>query len=398
MISVEEATQIIHSNHLALGFEVVELEASLGRVLDEELYADRDFPPYDRVTMDGIAIKGQNYIDGKRVFRIQELCAAGDPKVVLADQEGCIEIMTGAIMPEAADSVVRYEDLEIADGFARIFEINFRMKQNVHFKGSDQKEGNLLIRKGRKLTPAEIGVAASIGKSNLKVKKMPKIAVISSGDELVDVSDTPAEHQVRKSNVAQMQSALQKAGFDSEAFHIIDNYNMICNKLEQILEEYDVLILSGGVSKGKKDFIPEALESVGVKKAFHKVKQRPGKPFWFGTRNNLNVVFALPGNPVSSFMCLYRYVVPWLQTCVEENPGFSSFVSIDKGVDFKPDLTYFVPVKTRYSDNGMILGTPVLGNGSGDFVSLLEGDGFAELPKGNDHYPKGGVYKYYSYR
>jgi molybdopterin molybdotransferase len=398
MITVEEATQIIQSKLLRLGVEEIELQNSLNRILAEDLIADRDFPPYDRVTMDGIAIQGKKYTEGNRKFQIQELCAAGDTKCTLNDTDACIEIMTGAILPENADTIIRYEDLQIDGDTATIAEINFRTGQNVHRRGSDHPAGKILVKKGSPISSAEIGIAASVGKAQVLVQQRPKIAVISSGDELVEIYEIPKEHQIRKSNVIQMQMSLERHYFQSESFHIIDDYNMIVKKLRETLSRFDVLILSGGVSKGKKDFIPAALEEIGIVKSFHRVAQRPGKPFWFGTSESQKFVFALPGNPVSSFMCMYNYVLPWLKMCQGIKPGNDPYVELNESINFKPDLTYFVPVKIEHTRKGIIKATPSLGNGSGDFANLLHGDGFVELPKGQDQYQEGTAFKFISYR
>ena len=184
---------------------------------------------------------------------------------------------------------------------------------NVHHQGTDRKAGVELLQKGILLGPAEIAVAATVGAAHLQVVEPPSVAILSSGDELVDVADQPLPHQIRRSNSYMLQSGLQELGIDAPMVHLPDDPQKIRNQLEILLQKNQILILTGGVSKGKADHIPSVLESLGVHKKFHRIKQRPGKPFWFGNHPSENcVVFALPGNPVSSFIGFFRYIRPWL--------------------------------------------------------------------------------------
>lgn len=391
LISVSKAEEIIFSEKIDFGTEKISINNSLGRVLAEPISADRDFPPFDRVTMDGIAIKFANYEQGNRQFRIQSTQSAGEKiQALLLDNE-CIEIMTGAILPKNTDTVIRYEDLEIESGFA-IIKSQIREKQNIHFKGEDRKQGEEIIPKNTEIRSAVIAIAASVGEVNLSVKKHPNIAIITSGDELVSIEKTPELHQIRSSNVYAIASLLTKYGIEADKIHISDNLEVTENTIKSALEKYEVLIMSGGVSMGKKDFIPVALENLGVKKLFHKIAQTPGKPFWFGKKEG-NLIFALPGNPVSTFLCMVRYFLPWLHKCLSMSNLNPEFAQLSEDFHIKNSLTYFLQVKLS-NENATVKATPIKGHGSGDFANLIDSNAFMELPAfERNEFKKGEIFR-----
>ncbi len=396
LISVEKALDLVLASAKSFGEEEVSLEKSLGRTLAADCFADRDFPPYHRVTMDGIAILHDSFKQGIHSFPIEALCAAGMPQQKLNNPKRCMEVMTGCVLPEGTDTVIRYEDLSLQDGIAHINIDQVILGKNVHTKGLDQAKGSLVLAKEMQMGPAEIAIAASIGKSFLSVRKMPRTVVISTGDELVDVDKTPLPHQIRKSNVHTIQACLSFCGVSSHRLHLDDEKSSISSTLSQVLDSYDLIILSGGVSKGKFDFIPAVLEELGVIKDFHRVRQRPGKPFWFGQRNKA-VIFALPGNPVSSFMCTLKYIKSWLDKSMSRKPVVK-YAQLSEDVIFKPNLSYFLPVAISYESSGKCMAKPEKGNGSGDLVGLVAADAFMELPCGRDVYLKGEVFPYWSFR
>ncbi|MCB0568159.1 MAG: molybdopterin molybdotransferase MoeA [Phaeodactylibacter sp.] len=398
MITVEQAVAIIEQTIKDFGVEEVPLDEAIGRVLRENLYADRDFPPFHRVTMDGIALRFDAFQSGQRTFSIEGIAAAGAAQQALHSPGSCLEVMTGAMLPEGTDTVIRYEDLHISNSQAEVKLGEAKWGLNVHKKGEDRKEGSLIIQAGLKISPAEIGVAATVGKAMLKVSRLPKTVVISTGDELVEVGKAPLPHQIRRSNEHQLKAALAKHKLRVEARHLRDELDEVVAGLEAMLAEYEVLILSGGVSEGKFDYLPQALEQLGVVKLFHKIKQRPGKPFWFGQAPNGALVFALPGNPVSSFMCTQRYIVPWLEQSLGlPAPAYPRAV-LARDTTFKPDLTYFLQVRTEYDARGQLLAHPAEGHGSGDLANLVDADGFLQLPMGKDVFKKGEAFPLIVYR
>lgn len=400
MITSQEALDIILSKKGEYGIEEVPVKESLGRVLKEDFFTDRDLPPYDRITMDGIGINYAAFKKGQRSFTIEGVAAAGSPQATLKEAVNCLEVMTGASLPLNVDTVIRYEDLEIKEGKATILIDTIKKGKNIHRKGEDRLQGALVVSANTVITPSEIGMTCTIGKTQLKVAQHPKAIIISTGDELVEIGEIPLPHQVRKSNVYQIQAILKKHQIESDTLHLVDDLEEIKLQLTEILMAYDVVILSGGVSKGKFDFLPQALEELGVEKLFYKVKQRPGKPFWFGKSKNTlgTVVFALPGNPVSSFSCTTRYFLPWLNASLGlPSPNYPT-AKLTENYFFKPDLTYYLQVKVSYDDKGRIWATPLTGNGSGDFANLVHADGFLILPAGKNSFRKGSVHSLIFYK
>lgn len=388
MILFENAYQLVLDHIQDYGTEIVKLKDSVGRVLGEDIFADRDFPPFDRATKDGIAIRFEAYDKGRRNFEISGIQAAGASAVILDNEASCLEIMTGALVPYDADTVVMYEHLDLDKGIARV-NSNPEKGQNIHARGSDKKKGDLLLRRNTRIAPADIGILASVGAAEVVVRKLPRTAVISTGDELVEVDYLPLPHQIRKSNSHQLNASLQEEGIFPMLLHVSDDVDMIRQKLAHAFEYVDVLLLSGGVSRGKFDFIPQVLEELGVEKIFHKVCQRPGKPFWFGIRRATNtLVFSFPGNPVSTYVCYYRYFKDWLTKSIGL-PLEQFSVILDETLWNKGDLTAFVGART-YWDQGCLKATRVEGNGSGDLTSLAEVDGFICLAPSESSYPAGG--------
>ncbi len=399
MIGIEDATRIVLSRCRNWGDELVPLPEALGRVLREPLLADRDFPPYTRVTMDGIAIDFRSYAAGQRSFPVQGLQAAGSPQMELKKPEHCLEVMTGAVLPKGTDTVIPYEEVELRDGVAVVIPDSFKQGKNAHLQGLNRKQGDLIVPFGKWLSAAELGVAATVGKSRLKVAKLPAVCIITTGDELVEVDETPLPHQIRKSNAYSVQALLRAYGVESDLRHIYDEREGIRRVLSACLAQYDILVLSGGVSKGKLDFIPEVLEELGVEKLFHRVKQRPGKPFWFGeSRKNNTVVFALPGNPVSSFMCTRRYLMPFLHKSLSGQEAPPVYARLAEPFTFKPDLTCFLQVSLESTAEGVLLARPVPGKGSGDLANLCDAEAFLELPAGRERFETGESFRLWKFR
>lgn len=395
MVSVEEASAVILSQLYKPRVEAAALRSAVGRVLAEKIVADRDFPPFDRVAMDGIAVSYAAWEAGQIDFEIVGTQAAGMERKRLEDARRALEVMTGAMLPEGTDTVVRYEDLILKDKRATI-SIALEKGQNIHRQGNDARHQTALLEPGILLSPAEIALLASVGKSNVNVFSYPKTALISSGDELVDIDVMPAPHQIRRSNTYALEAAMAQLKWSAEQFHMPDVKEVLLKSLGEIAARHDVLILSGGVSKGKFDFIPEVMESIGIRKLFHQVSQRPGKPFWFGASAEGKVVFALPGNPVSTYMCFYRYIKPWLLKSLQLKQP-SAYATLAKPFKFQPNLTYFLQVSIK-NEKGKLMAYPDAGGGSGDFANLKHVDGFLELPLTRTEFEAGEAFPYIPFR
>ena len=378
MITINEALQAVLDQRHAYGTEEITLSKSIGRHLAEDIFTDRDAPPFDRVMMDGIAIQlGHIENPFQSSYAIQGIQAAGAPKMELLGPDHCLEVMTGAILPAGADTIIPYEEIEIKDGNAHI-QLEKAAKRYVHYRGSDSKKGEKIISKGKLLTAADIGILATVGKATVSVAKLPSVAIVSTGNELVDVDQAPLPHQIRKSNVHSLWAALAQQGIHGEMYHINDDKEALQKTLSKLIEEFDVLLLSGGVSKGKFDHIPAVLDDLGVKKLFHRVAQRPGKPFWFGHHDKQSTkIFAYPGNPVSTYVNHLFYFQQWLHASLG-NPIRLEVKALGEKVPGNPNLSRFLSVRLD-PQTGQAL--PFNHNGSGDLFSLTETDGFLLLPQ-----------------
>lgn len=388
MIQVKEAEALIQKHFSGWGNEPISIEKAHGRVLAEDVFSDRDYPPYHRVTMDGFAFNSKKV---EEAYAIQDIQFAGDAPKTL-EHDGVIEVMTGSSLPMNTDCVVQYERCTIQEdkqGQRSVrTEVALRKDLNVHTKGSDAKKGDLLLTKGLELNSQHIAVAASVGHKNLLVQRLPKVLLIGTGNELVE-NDTPKAFQIRPSNTISLASMLHEKGIDYKRMHLPDSPEQIKKALATEMETYDAVLFSGGVSMGKADHIPSILENLGVKKAFHRIAQKPGKPLWFGHKGS-QLFFGLPGNPVSTSVCFVRYVLPILVNVKKS--------SVQLGQDFKRtrDLTLFIPVEKRLN-NGIMELHEVKTNGSGDFISTSKADGVLELPLEKVDYLKGEYGSYYAF-
>ncbi|MDT3403127.1 molybdopterin molybdotransferase MoeA [Mucilaginibacter terrae] len=391
MISVTQALQIISAQATRFAIEEIDLLQSTGRILAQIVVADRDFPPFNRATMDGVAISSQSFEEGARCFNIEDIQPAGHPQKELKDDNNCIEIMTGAMLPIGTDAVVRYEDLDIANGVATVNLNSVSPYQNVHLKGTDEKKGEILANAGVKITPAIIAAMATVGLSTVKVYCLPRVAVCSTGDELVPVTQQPESHQIRQSNSYMLLSALQQEGITATNYHLPDEPEAMTSQMKTMLQQYDVLLFSGAVSKGKFDFLPQVLQQLGMQTLFHSIAQKPGKPLLLGQFNNGPIVFGFPGNPVSTWVCYQLYFKAWLyQSLGIAIPSVSA--ELGKTVVFKPALTHHLLVKLNYK-NGRIIAQPIDTSTSGDMVNLMKADGFLSLPANEEVFAEGRVFE-----
>lgn len=360
------------------------LDQCAGRVLREDLIADRPLPPFDRAMMDGYALRAAD-INQVDVFKVSAQAAAGSPAQVLNTTVGsCVEIMTGAVVPAGADCVVPYEETQkIESNRIRLTAPkDARAGDAIHPCGSDRACGATLIRPGRLLGGREVAIAATCGYTSLKVSKLPAIAIVSTGDELVPVSETPAPHQIRRSNDCMIEAVLTRAGFPAQkCMHLSDDPGSTSAALAELIADHDIVLVSGGISMGKKDFIPEALTEIGLECRFHGVAQKPGKPMGFWSSPNC-AVFALPGNPLSTLTCLHHYLLPALHNAGGRAANQHAKVTLAEPAKGHPNLTVFLPVKIGEDNQA----TPRPAHNSGDLVGILDSDGTIELPPSNQIY------------
>ncbi|MDB5235562.1 MAG: hypothetical protein JWR44_2555 [Hymenobacter sp.] len=406
MLSVAEAFARVLATARPLPPETVPLPHAAGRVLAETLTADRDFPPFNRVAMDGIAVVHATWAAGQTEFPIEHTQYAGAPPRPLQNPRYAIEVMTGAMLPPGTDVVIRYEDILLSDNRASIqIPPPSAPGVNIHRQAADRRRGDALLRPGTRLGPAELAVAATVGAANLQVTRAARVAVVSTGDELVGTTETPLPHQIRRSNAYALQALFSQAGADVSLFHLTDEINSLREGLTNILAAgFDAVVLSGAVSKGRADHLPGLLRELQVAEIFHEVNQRPGKPLWFGARAGGPVVFGLPGNPVSTFITACRYVRPWLRavqqpeaaeaTCATAEDSAPAMLTVD--IQFKPQLAHFVPVRLTVNAEGRRLATPLRVGGSGDLAGLVGADAFLELPPEPSVFAAGSVWPAWS--
>lgn len=390
MLTVAEAQDAILGELPTFGTEDVSIDQVLGRVLRQSVVAERDQPPFDRVMMDGIAIRHADFASGRREFEIQATQQAGDVVETL-DAGRCIEIMTGAALPVSADCIVPVERIETRDG-AAVIEADYsaEARQFIHPKGSDHVAGSELLASGTRITPMDVAVIASAGRPSVTVSENPTIRVISTGNELVAAGKPITPQQIRLSNGPAVVAMLEQHGFDNGAHdHLVDDPALLRQRLAAHLDDAKVLVLSGGVSMGKADFVPAVLSELGVRVVFHKISQRPGKPMWFGIGPQDQLVFALPGNPVSTLVCCRQYVVPALCSASGMPARKPEFASLAQPVTFRPNLTCFMPARLVSNAAGTVLALPVPTNTSGDFASLAGTDGYVELAREQNEFPVG---------
>jgi molybdopterin molybdotransferase len=387
------AEEAIYSRLTCLPIESLPLTQCVGATLRENIYAERDQPPFDRVAMDGMAVDSESVRRGARRFRIQGVQAAGAPQMKLLSHENAIEVMTGAILPLGSDCVIPVEHLEVQDGFASLNASAMNSQyQHIDRRGNHSRQGTLLLETGTLLRAPEIAVAASAGMARVRVSSQPAVMIVSTGDELIEPGDPIEDYQVRRSNAYAVAATLRTRGFGRIGDdHVADDEEQMRERLALHLTTHEVVVLSGGVSMGKFDLVPKVLQQLGVQQVFHKIEQRPGRPMWFGIGPQGQAVFGLPGNPVSTLVCLIRYVIPAIAEAMGTKRAAPERLALAAPVTFQHPLAYFLPVALEHDDWGRPWASPRRPNGSGDFLSLRGTDGFVELPPGPNTYPKGFV-------
>ncbi|WP_458069668.1 molybdopterin molybdotransferase MoeA [Rhodanobacter sp. BL-MT-08] len=397
MISASEAEQLIGVHLNTFTTATRSIDEAAGCVLRQPIVAERDQPPFDRVTMDGMAIRLEDFSRGTRRFDIGGMQAAGMPPTAMQQQDACIEVMTGAVMPDGCDTVIAVEQTR-REGSQLVIAADCEPQrgQFIHRRGSDCQAGDTLVEAGARLRAPEIAVIAANGYGSVEVSTQPRVTILATGDELVDVEAPVAAWQIRRSNDRALAALLASRGLSEVRLkHVTDDRDMLKAAIAQQLDTRDVLILSGGVSMGQRDFVPGVLSELGVQRVFHKIAQRPGKPMWFGVGPKGQAVFALPGNPVSVLVCATRYVMPALLAAMGRTASPPTRVVLAGPIDFAAALTYFVPVRMQPDAAGLPVAAPMPTQTSGDFSALTQTDGFVELPPERSHFPAGFIATYY---
>jgi molybdopterin molybdotransferase len=349
-----------------------------GRILREEVRADRDFPPFDRVMMDGIAVRFSDFQSGHRSFEITGTAPAGQPpKALPSAPTSAIEVMTGAVLPIGSDCILPVEWYDVENGRA-ILRGGTAPREGVfiHRQGSDHHAGEVLMKEGMRIGPVETSVAAACGYGSLRVTSRARITLIGTGDELVGIGEKPSPGKIRQTNAPTLAASLQLAGHPAmEMTHAPDELEALRTLLQKVFSTSDIAVITGGVSKGSRDLVPDIVGELGGEEILHGVAQRPGKPMAVWKVAGGPVVFGLPGNPVSALVCLHRYVIPALRHWSGEVPVPPQVRKVRGDFAMPQGLTLFLPVTDCGDGTAQALPTA----NSGDFAGLLGSSGFVEV-------------------
>lgn len=357
--------------------------ALLDRFLAVDARADRDSPPFDKSLRDGYAVRSANY--GTDLLVIEEIAAGTIPTKAVGRGE-CSQIYTGAPMPEGADAVVMLEDTERIGDRVRIADASVKPGQWVFPRASEMTVGEIVLPAGTRLNAAAIGVLAAIGGADVPAIPWPRVSILATGDELVPVDAEPGPGRIRNSNGSMLAAQACHAGAEVRDRGIArDVESELRDAIDSALEESDVVLLAGGVSAGKFDLVPGVLEGLGVATHFHKVRMKPGKPLLFGTKGNV-LVFGLPGNPVSAFVCFELFVRPALRKLAGESETASRVVPmpLSEAIAEVNDRPTYRPAKV---ENGAV--RPLPWAGAPDLRAMAGADALIVLPAGESRMDRG---------
>ena len=387
MISIEQALDTVLARTEAVAgddcmpAESVVLADSVGRVLRNDVHADADSPPFDRSVRDGFAVVSADVATAPVELEVVGESRAGRSYEGRVASGQCCEIMTGAEVPPGADAVVMVEDTRpAARGRVRILR-SVVAGRSIQAAGTECRKGEGVLESGRRIGSGEIGVLASLGYVEVPVSRKPRVAIVSTGDELVDVAQAPGPAQIRNSNGVTLMAQVMEAGGDPVPLGIArDTADDLREKLAEGLR-HDVVITSGGVSMGKYDLVEGVLEEQGVEIAFEKVAMKPGKPTVFGWRDR-TFVFGLPGNPVSTIVSFQLFVRPLLRRLLHAGTGRGAFLeaALTAPVRCDPVRAACVPARARFEHGEYRIG-PVRWMGSSDLVGLARANAYLLVPR-----------------
>ncbi len=389
MISVTEAQQILSNISMNWGTEKISFSECDGRFLAENILADRDYPPFDRAMMDGFAIRFADWQKGQRTFSYQHQQWAGSPLISLLDEEAC-EITTGASVPNDFDVVIPVEKVIMGNnGTFTCLDIDkINSGWNIQKQGIEYKQDDTVLQKGTVITPAVKAVLASCGILEPLVHKQPSIAIVSTGDELVPIHTSPLPHQIRTSNAHALESLVKSFGSKISTFHLNDNPEEIETWMSKNALTFDILLFSGGVSKGGKDYLPSLWRESGFNELFHGIKQKPGKPMWLGIKEN-TILFGFPGNPVSTLTCAIAYLLPWMKKQWTDQSN-SHNITINETIIAHNQLDLWIPVVI---DNNQF--QTLAYKGSGDLIGFSALKGIIHVNANNSISNKSQEYRFY---
>jgi molybdopterin molybdotransferase len=403
MLTVGEALEAVREAAGRLPASVRPLADALGSILDEDVAADIDSPPFDKALVDGYAVRTCDLEQSPRRLAIGEVVTAGrTPSRPLAPGEAAV-VMTGAPVPAGCDAVVMHEKTRAEKGSVVIDEPTVRPGQNLMPRGKETRAGSIVLTRGSVLNPARLGVLATVGRTTARVISRPRIAIVSTGDELVEPGQLPGPGQIRDSNAIMLHALAAESNGDPRLQPIApDEPNALRVALSAALSRCDLLLLSGGVSAGQRDLVPEVLEGLGVRRVFHQVRLKPGKPLWFGVGPSSQpdwpgpLVFGLPGNPVSVLVGFLLFVKPALRALLGRPDGWETTrpARLLRGFSHRGDRPTYHPVRLirEFTAAGEeLLVDPLAWSGSADLCGVAQADGFAAFEAGARDYGPGEI-------
>ncbi len=383
MITFAEALDIVLDNNVLTGVKEVPLSKACGRVLSVDVHSDMNMPPFDKSAVDGFACRRK---DITNILTVLETISAGKAPTMKIGENQFSKIMTGAMLPEGADCVLMVEDVQAID-WNKVQFTKDNTANNIAYKAEDIKTGDLVMQKGTLLLPEHIAVLASVGCHSPKVNNKPNVGIISTGDELVEPDEVPTISKIRNSNSWQLLAQAKKMKTKANYLGIAsDNEEDTLAKINQALVENDVVLLTGGVSMGDFDLVPDMMQKAGITILFRSISIQPGKPTVFGRKGD-KFCFGLPGNPVSSFVLFEILVKPLLYKMMGHHFQPLTF-KMPFGMDYarrRSDRLSILPV--MITPNGTV--EPVNYHGSAHIHSLTFAHAYAFVPIGETTIKKG---------
>jgi molybdopterin molybdotransferase len=389
MLEVLAALDVVLEHTRALAPGTLSLTPSLlGRVVAEDVASDLDSPPYAKSIMDGYAVRSVDAKSGVALTVIEEVAAGKTPTRTVGAGE-TTRVMTGAPIPPGADAVIPHEQTELTGDVVKLHAV-VSSGQHILPRGREMKAGEVVVPAGTVITPAAFGLLAAVGRTEVRSYPAPRLAIVSTGDELVEPAERPGRSQIRNTNGPMLLALATQAGAEGRYFGIArDEPAVLRGMVSKALEWADVLLLSGGVSAGKFDFVPDVLRELGMQAHFHKVRMKPGKPLLFGTRDK-SLVFGLPGNPVSSFVGFHLFVRPALRKMGGHAITAPTFVQVPLAADLKTrnDRPTYLPGRLEETPDGWRV-RGMAWFGSADLRSLLNANALIHVDAGDLAFPAG---------
>lgn len=379
-LTVAAAQRCVIEAMKQLGTESVPLQQALGRVLAEDVQANRDQPPYDVSAMDGFAIRSADVANAPTVLEVIEDIKAGDMPTKVVGAAQCARIMTGAPVPQGADAVIRVEDTQaLSDGRVRI-DVSVKTRNDIRDRGESMRTGEVVLQAGTTVTPGVVGMLAMVKAAQVSVYRQPRVAILSTGDELEGLSDPFDANKIPDANSYALMAQVQALGIAPVLLGIARDEPTHLKEMLQRGLQFDVLLVSGGTSVGVHDYVRPTLEALGVQMKFWRVQMKPGHPMAFGVAP-LTWVFGIPGNPVSSMVCFEEFIGPALRCIMGHHKHFRTTVTakLSRDVKHKHSRTEFVRVMLR-KEAGALVATPTGDQGSGILRSMAMAEGLMVVP------------------